>query len=459
MSDTPSTTVKKPMSLLDCLGIGINGIIGVGIFGTTATVWRQAGGYAPVAWMLVGLVCILVALCFAESATRTEQSGGPYRYAVNTFGPKIGFVVGWITLLSTVLGYSAVAYSFGETVAGDLLKIPREIVVSVTQKEINPVYLWTVRGASGALVVVLMGIHLVGVRFGTRTGSVVSFVKFLSLLIFVGVGFFFVKWGHFALGPAPDVENKEAPGLFAAAFTSLFALTGVEYVSVPAGEVQHPRRTIPLALVLSVVLVMLLYIAIQVVVVGVLPYQKAAGENAIVAATAAFAGPGGGYAMRVAFAVSVFGYGAASVLIGPRYVEALALDGFLPGFLGRRSKQGVPMAATIVLTLIALVFLSLGKRFSDLADLSNIAVVFQYIATCVAVLLQRRRGPAPAGSFVIPGGPIVPILAIGGCILLLAKVKLHEWMIAGISMVVGIVIGVGWRLWARSRGLVQPSAL
>ena len=108
------TRPARELTLFDCFGLGINGIIGSGIFLLPAALQRRAGAQSPLAWLAVGSLCTLIALCFAEAASRTDRSGGPYRYAVEAFGPLVGFAVGWITMVSSLLGYAAVARGFAD---------------------------------------------------------------------------------------------------------------------------------------------------------------------------------------------------------------------------------------------------------------------------------------------------------------------------------------------------------
>ena len=107
----------RQLTLTDCVGIGINGIIGSGIFLLPARVYAQAGGFSWAAWVAVGGVCLLVGLCFGEVASMTTRSGGPYAYAREAFGEPIGFGVGWMALASTVLGYAAVARAVGRNLS------------------------------------------------------------------------------------------------------------------------------------------------------------------------------------------------------------------------------------------------------------------------------------------------------------------------------------------------------
>ncbi len=445
MEQAQALSPKRQLTLLDCLGLGVNGIIGSGIFLLTAKVWRQAGGKAPLAWLLTGVICSLVALCFAEAAARTERSGGPYRYAYEAFGPYIGFAVGWVILLSVILGYAAVAKGFGEQlVRTDWIMQP---IVQTFSLKTDPKMLATFIG--GFMVVLFGGINILGVQFGAKTSSLISAVKIVSLLLFIGVGIFFIKWGKLLMAPMPaldpDTNQYESTGILAASFTALFAMTGVEYVSVPAGEVRNPRRTIPWALGLSVLFVMLLYILVQTVAGGTADSLQSS-SNALVDAARTFAGPVGKRLMELAFLISAIGYCSASALVGPRYLESFAQDGFLPKVLYARSpKRGTLVAATIVLTGLTLFFVQFGG-FAQLADLSNIAVVIQYLSTCVAVLILRRKSQMKEpGGFVIPFGPVIPIIAIVGCTAFLAGVGKMEWVVAGSAIVMGLLISLVWK--------------
>lgn len=435
MSSTDESAHKRQLTLIDCLGIGINGIVGSGIFLLPAALWRAAGGRAPLAWLIVGGLCCLVALCFAEAAARTDRSGGPYRYAADAFGPYIGFAVGWVTLLSTLLGYAAVARGFGDTAS----------------KVFDPSAQGTlaVQLACG-MVVLLCIVNIVGVRRSARTGDFISAVKILSLLLFVGIGLFFVKAANLAAVPQP--RPGEQTGLVAAAFAGLFATTGFEYIPVPAGEAKNPRRTVPLAMVISVLGTTLIYVMVQVVATGVHP-NLGASETALADAVGQFGGHRGRMIMGLAALISSFGFCASSALVGPRYLEAFSEDRFLPALFRRRSERfGTPIAAVVVLSALVFSLLVSGLNFDQLAAVSNIAVVVQYMATCVAVLVLRWKSPAPAGAFVIPLGPLVPVLALLGCLVFLRGVGLSDLLKAAAMIAVGLSLGWLSRRYTKTQG-------
>ncbi len=438
MSHSEANSDKRQLTLIDCLGIGINGIVGSGIFLLPAVLYRKAGSQAPWAWFVAGGLCCLVALVFAEAAGRTDRSGGPYRYACDAFGPYVGFAVGWVTLISVLLGYSAVARGFGTTAA--------QICHDMFGVQLGNA---GVVALSCVVVVVLSIVNILGVRSSARTSDIISAVKLLSLFGFIVVGLCFVKFDRMG-GQPPMPSTGETTGILAAAFAGLFATTGFEFIPVPAGEAKNPQRTVPLAMVISVFLTTVLYALVQLVATGLHP-SLGGTETPLADSVAQFAGSRGRELMNVAGLISMFGFCAGSALVGPRYLESFSEDRFVPAiFAHRPAKLGSPVWSVVLLSVLVILFLMLGLEFKQLADISNVAVVVQYIATCVAVILMRQRGPAPANAFVNPLGPLVPLLALFGCAVFLLGVATSpdgvmalKW--AAILIAAGLLLGSVFR--------------
>jgi amino acid transporter len=419
---------RRELTLLDCLGLGINGVVGSGIFLLPAVLYRRAGGASPLAWLIVGGLCTLVALCFAEAAGATDRSGGPYRYACDAFGTRIGFAVGWITLVSTLLGYAAVARGFAEHAA------------------------WLAgRSSPGfaqltavVLIAALGVLNVRGLKPSAHTSDLVGAVKVVALLAFVVLlGAHGCHPASLALPPAP--QPGEPTGLFTAAFAGLFACTGFEYVPVPAGETQHPERTIGIAMVASVLGATLLYALVQLVVVAHCPDLGNSRTPLVDAARAALGTPGA-TAVALIGLVSAFGFCAGSALVASRYVAAFAEDRFLPAVLARRGRRGTPVQA-IAGVSVASAALAALLDFTSLADISNLAVVVQYVSTCSAVLIMRRRPGAPTRR--LPGGPLVPLAALAGSLAFLSGVSARELAWGGALVAAGVAYGLAAR--GRSR--------
>jgi APA family basic amino acid/polyamine antiporter len=422
---------SRPLTLIDCFGLGINGIIGSGIFLLPAGLQRRAGGQAPLAWLTVGLLCTLVALCFAEAAGRTDRSGGPYRYATEAFGPFVGYGIGWITMISSLLGYAAVARGFAEHASwlfgGDSPGVGTRVIGVV------------------ALVGGLAVINILGLKPSARTGDGLSVIKVVGLLVFVVVGAHYIRGDLLHAAPAPG--PAEHTGIFAAAFAGLFACTGFEYVPVPAGEMQNPQRTVGLAMAVSVVGATLLYVVVQLVVSGTLP-GLATSEHPLVDAAQAFAGGGAARAVAVVAMLSSLGFCAGSAMVLPLYVETFAQDRFLPKLFERRTRLGTPFNAIATVSVIVAV-LGSTLDFTSLSDVSNVAVVAQYQSTCLAVLVWRRRDPSGT-SFRLPLGPTIPLLALAGTVLFLVQVSRLELAFGAALLVAGLGLGLVTRLMRRA---------
>lgn len=427
---SPPGRAGRQLTLIDCFGLGINGIIGSGIFFLPAALQRRAGGHSPLAWLVVGGLCTLVALCFAEAAGRTDRSGGPYRYATEAFGPFIGFGVGWITMVSSLLGYAAVARGFAE-----------QAVFLFGAGDGGPGVAVAVVGIVGALAV----INVVGLKASARTGDALSLIKLFGLVAFVGVGLFHVRAANLHAAPAPAAG--ESPGLFAAAFAGLFACTGFEEVPVPAGEAVDPRRSIGLAMAVSVIGATILYALVQLVAAGTMP-TLGASERPLVDAARAFAGPSGAAAIAVVATLSALGFCASSAMVVPRYVESFAEDAFLPRLFARRAARFDTPVPAIVAVSVVVAGLAVALDFTRLADISNIAVVAQYQATSLAVLVWRRRGAAP-GAFRLPFGPLIPLVSIVGTFFFLLQVSRGELVLGGAMLAGGVVLGLLTRLGRR----------
>jgi len=395
-----------------------------------AALARRAGGRSPLAWLLVGGLCALVALCFAEAAGRTDRSGGPYRYACDAFGPRVGFAVGWITVVSSLLGYSAVARGFAEHAA---------ILVGRGGSR-------AIEDATAVALVAFLGlVNVVGVKPSARVGNTIGALKLLGLFAFIAVGAFAVRAGALHLAPSP--RAGETAGVGAAAFAGLFACTGFEYVPVPAGETKNATRAVGLAAVLSVVGATIIYAIVQVIAVGADP---SLGRSAapLVDAARAFAGSGGATAMAVVALISAFGFCSGSALVCPRYLESFAEDGFLPRPLATRSPRFATPVVAIAVTSLVVAPMAMALDFNQLADTSNVAVVAQYVSTAIAVIVMRRRhGPSP--GFRVPLGWTVPFLAIAGCALFMWQVAKGEIYLALGLLAGGVVLAALNRVHSR----------
>jgi len=389
---------RRELSLLDAVGIGVNGIVGSGIYLLVAPLARVGGGSSVFGVLGCGVLCVLIALCFAELSSKYDRSGGPYVYACDAFGTHVGFGVGWLGMATGVLGLAAVSVGFGGALER-FVTLPR-VPVAV-------------------FVVVLFGaINYAGVKAGGFTSTLLSAIKIAPLILVAIAGLRFAPQAHLSF------HLREATG---AAFLSIFMMSGFEYAAVPAGEVRDAKRNVPLAIVGSVAGAALLYALLQLAALGTLP-DLAAREQPLPDVAERALGAWGGRLLGVTALFSMLGFCAGVALVAPRYFMALAEDGHLPARL--REMRPAIVASTLSAGALAIV---LG--YASLVDVANVVILSGYALTCLA-------------AFRLGSKKLLALIAFGAAVALLiaARPALAEWRFAAILLALGFFCRLVTRL-------------
>jgi APA family basic amino acid/polyamine antiporter len=416
--------MRRAVSRWEIVGFSVNDVIGSGVYLLPAAAAAILGWASVGAVVLAGIAVLLLVLCFAEAASYFDRPGSAYVYTREAFGGLVGFEVGWMTWLARVSSVSSLSVGFARALG----------------------YLWPAanvgwgRGLSIVLPVLLLTwINVIGVKSGVRTAVFLAITKTLPLLIFIFVGVFYVS-------PALATSVAAKPGsgtLGDAVLLLLFAYAGFENTAAPAGEFKNPRRDVPFALITQIVIVTLIYSAVQWVALGTLP-GVVNSETPLADAAARFMGGWGGLLMTVGGAISILGTNSNTVLSGPRYLYALARDGFGPRFLATlHPKYRTPAAAIVVQTAIALPLAFTGS-FEALATLSAVARLATYFGTALAVPVLRRKLPRQ-GAVRLPGGPVIPVAAALLCVVFALSAKKENLIAGAVALVVGGLIYFLWR--------------
>lgn len=430
----------RTLGLFSVLCIGVNAIIGSGIYRLPGRIAHHLGGASWAAFAIVSLLLVAVGLCFAEAGGMFSATGGPYVYTREAFGKIPAFIVGWMAWVTMVLSWAAVAHG----VTGYLAAL-------VPAVEDPTAALFVVSG----MILVPGTLNYFGVRPGAYATNAFTVAKLVPLAIFVLVGLFYVEWGQLALptaaaGGAPD---EGGGGSFAplgtAMLIALFAVQGFEVAPVPAGETKNPRRNVPIAVVGSLVGCSIFYVLIQIVAFGTRPEiaQGAAGSpdpwsaRPLADAAQTFLGANGATLMALGACISMMGFCVGSALASPRFLGVLAEDRLFPGWLASiHPRFGSPHHAVVATTGITFAS-ALVLDFDSLVDLANVAVTMQYIGTCAAVAWLRYKMPNADRSYRVPGGAFaVPLIGIGVCVLLLSQAAAKEFVVSGIVIVIGAVL-------------------
>jgi amino acid transporter len=260
-----------------------------------------------------------------------------------------------------------------------------------------------------------------------------TIAKLLPLLLFIGVGVFFIKPAAlgWSIWPGSDAIGKTVLLL-------IFAFMGVELALVPSGEVKNPARTVPRSIFCALAITTALYMAIQLVAQGVLGAELSKFVDAPLAEAASrFLGNAGRTIILVGTVISAFGYVSGDILGSPRTLYAFGRNGVLPAKMAAvHSRFRTPHIAIVVHAIIACA-LSVSSTFQYLAILSNIAALLLYLFCCAAAFQLIRRDVRSDGEpFSIPGEKIVPLLAVAIVLWILSHATLAEFGVAALVLVI-----------------------
>ena len=431
---------SRALSFWDALGIGINGIVGSGVYLLAAPLAARAGPASVAGVVLCGALCVLIALCFAELSSMFERSGGPYVYARAAFGPVIGFAVGWLGACVGVLGLSAVANGLASQLA--------PFVPGLAGRP------WLRSGVAVAVICGLGAINYRGVKAGGRTSTVLSAFKLLPLVALGLGGLAFVsRESVAAVFSAPSSGQSWAGAVASAAFLAIFMTSGFEYASVPAGEVRNARRTVPFAIVGSVLFASLLYAVLQLDALSALPDLGGRAAPLQDLGVLVF-GDAGGRLIAVAAVLSMLGFCSGVALVAPRYFLAMAEDGYLPERLLAFSRYRTPGAAILASTALSCA-LTVLLGYVSLVDVSNVVILSGYALTAFAALVLRLRRPDAPRNVRLPFGPLIPLCAVASAVALLwfARPKPKEWLFTLELVVLGLAV---WALTGLVRRFSGP---
>lgn len=354
----------------------INTVVGAGIFTVPAALAASVGVYAPIAFLICAVGIGAVAICFAEGGSRIPTSGGAYGYIEAALGPLPAYVAGTLLWLSDAMASGAIAAALAD------------LVVTLLPKA------WAAPVHAAIIVIVIGGVAFVntgGASRGARLVEGLTVLKLIPLAIFIVAGASAIHRANFV-----QMAEPSSSGLGRGVLLALFALTGMENAVSASGEVAQPSKTIPRALLMSMLPITLLYIAIQTVTQGVLGSSLAHSAAPLADAMAAIH-PVLRILMLAAAAVSMLGFIGSDMLCSPRILFAFAREALLPRVLGRvHPRTHAPHMAIAFYAVVAMA-LGVTGTFAELAVLGTLASAVVYILGCVAAWRLVSHGVATAG--------------------------------------------------------------
>jgi APA family basic amino acid/polyamine antiporter len=455
-ADEPDHHLKRRLTALDLVVFGVGVVIGAGIFTVTGRAAQQyAGPSVILSFILAAIVCALAAMCYAEFASTVPVSGSAYTFSYATLGELVAWIIGWDLILELMLGASVVAQGWSAYVQILLGRLGVEVPAAVAPGSHFDL-------GAFLLVAVLALLVARGIKESLRVNLVLVAIKVFIVLFVIVAGIGFVdsaNWSPFippSAANAPGAEGIHAPviqvitgmtpatygvmGIMSAAALVFFAYIGFDVVATTAEEAQNPQRDLPIGILGSLAICTALYVAVALVITGMLPYDQINPQGAL---AAAFEQVGeGGYATLIsAGAVAGLTTVVMTLIIGTtRVVFAMSRDRLLPAGLGVTSeKTGTPVRLTFLVAGIIALVASLTP-IGRLEEMVNIGTLSAFVLVSLAVPILRRNRPELKRGFKVPFSPFLPWLSALLCVYLILNLSIETWIRFLIWMGAGMII-------------------
>jgi APA family basic amino acid/polyamine antiporter len=404
--------VKKKLSLFEATAIGLGNIIGAGIFVMAGSTIYLAGPAALISFIITGLLAMSIGLNNAELASKyPESEGGVYSFAKLTMGDTVGFLVGWMRMISYSVSGAATALGFAS-----YLQIQGYTLI-----------------IAGLLILVLGGLYLAGLKLVSEVESVLVALNVLGLVLFI---VFALISGRFNTLHFTPIAPHGLYGILTASSLAFFAYSGFNTIATLTPDVENGEKTVPKAIVLSLAITSVLYIMVVFSMLYLLPWQvygqqanplsfalqKAKAPFLLILAVSATA------------IIATLTVTLSTIIAAVRTLKQMAEDNLIPSKLGRKES-----IATLLVTSMMVSSLGLGN-VEVIGLVSNFGTIFSYLTTALAVVISRRRGIM--GSFKAPLYPFLQILSILLSLLVIGTLGEESLVLGVVSLLVGLIIHV-----------------
>ena len=489
----PRHQLKRTLGPVQLTLLGVGAIVGAGIFSTVGTAAAGGGehtGAGPalvLSFLLVAVACGFAALCYSEFAAMVPVSGSAYTYAYATLGELIAWIIGWDLILEYAVGNVAVAISwsdyFQSLLAG--LKLPWPLWLGIDYRsalqaahklaeakaggiDVSTLGDAVARGSQAwvqaprfegvpiifnlpaVLIVALITWILVrGIKESAVFNSTMVLLKLAIIAFFVAVGAFYVRpanWTPFA--------PHGFGGISSASASIFFAYIGFDAVSTAAEETRNPQRDMPIGIIASLVVCTIIYIAVALVLTGMVKWDQFSGVADPLAK--AFTDRGMNWTAGIISFGAVFATTSVLVVfqIGqPRIFFSMARDGLLPQWAAKVHPRFRTPHITTILTGVFVAGFAAITNIDEVVDLCNIGTLFAFVLVAVGILILRRTDPGRPRPFRTPLVPWVPLLAILTCGYLMVVQPRVTWRRFVVWLVIGLVL---YFLYGARRSRLRP---
>ena len=392
-------TMKKNLGFMTATSLVVGCVIGAGVFFKPYAIYQATGG-APgigiLAWVLGGLISLFAALTFAEVAILIPKTGGMVAYLTDAYDERLGFLAGW---MQVIIFYPAFLAGYG-------VKVGSELSAWIGPRFALPVGI--------AVIAALVALNCLGSRTAGGMQVVSTACKLVPLVLLMICGFLRGTQTGSVLTPMVGPDKNLGGVLGSTLLAVLFAFEGWTNVGTIAGEMKHPGRDLPRAIVCGVSIIMVVYLVINIAYLKVIPADELMRlESPATAVATKLFGESGSAIIKVGIIISVIGAGNGFLMSGSRVAYQLSVQKTLPGSkaLSKLNDRHVPANAVILVGLLACVY-SLSGEFDLLTDLGVFSCWVFYTMTFACVIRLRRTHPEWERKYRVPLYPVIPALAI-----------------------------------------------
>ena len=459
-TDEPDTRLHKVLTWRDLTVFGVAVVIGAGIFTVTASTTGDITGPAIwISFVIAAITCALAALCYAEFASTLPVAGSAYTFSYATFGEFLAWIIGWNLLLELAIGAAVVSKGWSSYLGNVFGFAGGTVKLGALDLD------W------GALLIVagVSTLIAIGTKVSSRVSAVITAIKVSVVILVVVVGAFYIKTANYSpFIPKPDVGHDVSGlnqsvlslltgahsssygwyGVLAGASIVFFAFIGFDIVATMAEETKQPQRDVPKGILVSLAIVTVLYVAVSVVLSGMVSYTQLktmpGGKPANLAT--AFAANGIHWASQIIAIGALAGLTTVVMvlMLGQcRVLFAMARDGLLPRSLAKTGSRGTPVRIT---ALVAVVVAATAAVFpiTKLEEMVNVGTLFAFVLVSAGVIVLRRTRPDLPRGFRAPWVPVLPIASICACVWLMFNLTALTWVRFAVWIAVGTAIYVGY---------------
>lgn len=416
---------KAKLGLWSIILLGINTILGSGIFLLPGQIFELAGPWSLFVYAFVTIMVMSTAWCFAKCAALFNRDGGAYLYAKKAFGDFIGFEIGIMRWVVGILAWASLAVGFVTALS--------TIWPQAMQEPNRSIIILSIIGGLGLVNMLNLGT----IKF---LNNIITIAKILPLLFFVCVGIFYIKQSNLTV-PLP-VFHSESIG--SATILLFYAFAGFEALVVPAGEMQNPEKNLPRAVMVTISICALLYFIIQVIAMGTLGPALSHSVSPISDVAEMILGPSGKLVITLAMLVSIGGINIAASFIVPKTGQALAEDRMIPEFIAKKNRFGSAYVSILV-TVFLTGFMAISGDFLQLVAISVVSRFVQHISTCLAVYVlykERLTLDQPFGKLI---SMFIPLISLCGISWLIYQTPVYQLVAGVIALFISIPLYFIWK--------------